>query len=163
MSTRDDYRPYAIASAVGAEVGLAVFLLAELALGIGVLALAVLTGGPKAGRGRLWGVLTGYPCLPAQTTPAPVCPGTPGAILGFWPQGTAATHPPLAQVQTDSQGRYAIDLPPGTYAIAGTLPNCQVAGQPCLETPLAGLNPSSVVVTEGQIQRLDLSWNTGIA
>jgi hypothetical protein len=117
-----------------------------------VIALAVLglalTGSvaataPPAASGLRGVVLRGLPvCRDNDSCEEPAV----GIVLVFSRSGR-----PVARVRTRAAGRYAVRLPPGTYAV--TTPRARVG---------TGLRPRLVRVPKGRVVRVDFHLDTGI-
>lgn len=100
---------------------------------------------PSFGTG-VYGYVTAGPTCPVEREDQP-CPPHPVATVV---QARTASGVTVGSTETDSDGRYALDLAPGSYslAVAGpTWPRCPT-------TP--------ITVRAGSLVRVDISCDTGI-
>jgi hypothetical protein len=105
-----------------------------------VLALALALGG-------LHGVVMRGPTAPVCRVGVPCERPAVGVVLTF-----AHARTVVARVRTDTRGRYALRLAPGTYTV-GVLPSPTIG---------AGIRPGTVRVPPGLPARVDFLLDTGI-
>ncbi|WP_077490431.1 carboxypeptidase-like regulatory domain-containing protein [Sinomonas mesophila] len=101
---------------------------------------------PPSGTGA-YGYVTAGPTCPVERSDQP-CPPQPvsARVEAHVPRGGA-----VASTRSDSSGRYALDLPPGSYVLVVGA----ASGWPhCPDTP--------VTVERGSAARADVSCDTGI-
>jgi hypothetical protein len=112
-----------------------------------ILALAVSCASRPTATGGLQGTVLAGPTCPVET-PGAQCDPRPwvGTVRATAKDGTAY------ETKTDDLGRYAIDLPPGTYTVVAATDG---GGPP------SGI-PQAVSVADGQPVHLDLEVDTGI-
>jgi hypothetical protein len=98
------------------------------------------------GTSGVTGVVLAGPQCPVVTAESP-CPDEPfvGSVVAL--EGDEE----VARVQTDSEGRFRMSLPPGSYTLAADL-----------EPGLPFAEPSQVQVTEGTYVEVTLLVDTGI-
>lgn len=101
---------------------------------------------PPSGTGA-FGYVTAGPTCPVERPDQP-CPPQPvsARVVAHGPRGAT-----VASTHSDSSGRYALDLPPGSYVLVVGA----ASGWPlCPDTP--------VTVKPGSAARADVSCDTGI-
>ena len=93
------------------------------------------------------GTVRAGPTCPVERAGSPCPPG-------IWTGTVRATSGDVSYEDvTDDQGRFAIDLPPGTYEVVAVTANGPPTGTPTVVTVHAGESPP---------QRVDLTVDTGI-
>jgi hypothetical protein len=107
------------------------------------------TKGEKVASGKLTGRATWSPISPVvrKDMPSPYEPADGVKFVILTPSGKE-----IQSVITDKQGRYSVDLPPGTYRVEMS------------RSPLGFTKdlPTEVAIAENQETRMDIRLDTGI-
>jgi hypothetical protein len=114
---------------------------------VGLASTACSSGGGGRSSGIVGTVRLGPTC-PVERADSP-CPPVIWTGTVRASSGTGASY----EVETDGQGRFAIDLPPGTYEVVPVTAGGPPTGVPTIVTVHEG---------EGSPQRVDLTVDSGI-
>ena len=121
---------------------------------IGVLGLtAVLLAGsvalalkPEPSSSGVVGFVREWPCRPVETAHDPPCPGHEGELHVLRPDRSLVTV-----VRTDRNGRFRVELPPGTYLFDPGDDGADIAS-----------GGARATVVQGAFARVELSYDTGL-
>ena len=103
--------------------------------------------GPGTSGTGIRGLVTIGPTCPVENAESP-CPPRPfdGTVRA------TGTGGEVAEARTDSEGRFVLDLKPGTYTVIPVTPT----------PPFPSASPVTVVVTAGGYTRVTLQMDSGI-
>ncbi|HXV96108.1 MAG TPA: carboxypeptidase-like regulatory domain-containing protein [Gaiellaceae bacterium] len=124
----------------------------RLLLGAGVVILALvvtwlaLSLRPDEEPSGVTGTVIAWPCNPVESQNDPPCPGYVGEIRVLREDGSVVTTS-----QTDAEGRFRVELPPGVYVVDPNDGGKSLAN-----------GDGRVTVREGSFARVDLTHYTGL-